>query len=90
VQNLLIGSPADRARFGPTMKIIGVNGLKWSGPRLLEALVKSQDRRPINLLVEDGDELRTIQLHYYEGPRYWNLVRQQGEPDLLLKILEKK
>lgn len=90
VQNLLIGSPADRARLGPAMKVIGVNGRKWSGSRLVEALIQSQDQRPIDLLVADGDELRTIQLHYYDGPRYWSLVRQEQEADLLGEILKAK
>jgi predicted metalloprotease with PDZ domain len=90
VQTLLMGSPADRARLRPAIKIIGVNGMKWSGSRLTDALVQGQDRSPIDLLVEDGDVLRTIQLHYYEGPRYWNMVRQTGEPDLLREIVKKK
>ncbi len=90
VRNVLIGSPADRARLGPDMKVIGVNGRKWSGPRLIEALIQSQDRRPIELLVANGDALRTVQLHYYDGPRYWNLVRQEQEPDMLSEILQAK
>ena len=90
VSNLLLGSPADRARLGPAMTVIGVNGRKWSGPRLIEALKQSQDQRPIELLVANGNELRTIQLHYYDGPRYWNLSRQEEAPDLLTDILKTK
>ena len=90
ISNLLLGSPADRARLGPAMKVIGVNGRKWSGARLVEALVEGQDRPPIDLLVEDGDLLRTIQLHYYGGPQYQNLVRQKDEADLLGELLKAK
>lgn len=90
VQNLLLGSPADRARFGPGMQVMGVNGRKWSGPRLIEALTQDGDQRPIDLLVADGDELRTMQLHYYDGPRYWSLVRQDDQADLIEKILTAK
>ncbi len=88
VQHLLLGSPADRARMSPRMKALGVNGRTWSGPRLVEALTHSQNGRPLSLLVAEGDELRTIQLHYHDGPRYWNLRRQPGQPDLLDEILK--
>ncbi|MCG8651244.1 MAG: hypothetical protein MI861_15505, partial [Pirellulales bacterium] len=88
VQNLLLGSPADKARLSPSLQIMGVNGRKWSGARLLEAIAEGQDQHPIELLIADGDELRTIQLHYYDGPRYWNLVRDRTQPDLLNQILK--
>ncbi len=88
VQDLLLGSPADRARLGPGMKVLGVNGHKWKGSRLTAELVERQDGRPIELLVEDGGELRTIQLHYRGGPRYWTLRQRENEPDLLEAILQ--
>ena len=67
-----------------------VNGQKWSGPRLIHAINDNRNERPIELLIADGDDLRTIQLQYYDGPRYWNLVRQEDEPDLLKEILTAK
>ena len=47
VRSLLLESPADRARLRPGMKILGVNGRTWSGPRLIEAIEKESPVGPM-------------------------------------------
>jgi predicted metalloprotease with PDZ domain len=90
VRRVLLGTPADQARLAPTVEIIGVGNHKWSGKRLLDAVEKSSDRTPIELLITSGDEIRTLQLHYFDGLRYWNLNRDETKPDLLADILKAK
>ena len=90
VQRVLLGSPADQARFAPSIEIIGVGGRKWSGERLREAVRDSADRQPIELLVTNGDRLRDVQIQYYDGLRYWTLNRDEDQPDLLAEILRPK
>ena len=90
VKRVRLGSAADRARLAPTVKIIGVNDRTWSGERLTEAVRQSSDRRPIDLLVTNGEHLLTLQVQYYDGLRYWNLMRDEQQPDLLTEILKAK
>lgn len=90
VQRVLLGTPADQARLAPTAEIIGVGKHKWSGKRLTDAVQKSSDRTPIELLITSGDELRTLQIHYYDGLRYWNLNRDETVSDLLAEIVKAK
>jgi predicted metalloprotease with PDZ domain len=88
VADLLLDSPADRARLSPGMRILGVNDRTWSPENLAEALATSRDQRPIELLIADADVLRTIQLHYYDGPKFWTLEKpDDAAHDLLLRIL---
>jgi predicted metalloprotease with PDZ domain len=88
VRNLLLGSPADDARLMPDMKIIGIGSYVWSPLRLSQAIDEAKGGKPIELKVVDGDEVRSIQLHYHDGRRWLNLVRQDGAPDLLSEILK--
>lgn len=88
VTDILLGSAADDAKLGPGMKIVGVNGRTWSARELLRAIVKSSDGIPMKLLVSHGDELRNVQIQYYDGPRYLALTRDDTRADLLREILE--
>ncbi|XZE54301.1 hypothetical protein SH139x_000258 [Planctomycetaceae bacterium SH139] len=88
VRDLLLGSPADKARLRPDMRIIAVADRKWSTGNLEAAIVEAQQGTPIELHVLVGEQFKTIQLHYYAGPRAWNLVRDEERPDLLEAILQ--
>jgi predicted metalloprotease with PDZ domain len=82
-----LGSPADRAKFGPGTKIVGVNDHRWSRSVLDEAIENSADNPFINLLIEDGELLKLVQIQYDGGPKYLSFVRTDGKDDLLEKIL---
>lgn len=86
VQDILLGSPADQARLMPGMKIIGVGKNVWTPSRFSEALEEANGGSPIELKIIDGDEIKTIEINYHDGPRWLNLVRQNGSPDLLSEI----
>ena len=84
------GMPADKSGVAPGMKLVAVNGKKFSTNRLRDALADSIARKNVELLFEEGDELRTISIPYAEGLRYLELVRLDGKPDVLGDILKSR
>jgi len=81
------GSPADKAGLAPTMKVIGVNGRLWSMDGFKEAL---KCQRPMDLLVAQGLELKTIHVEYREGEKFPTLEAIPGATDLLSAIASPK
>ena len=83
------GGPAARAGVGPNMKLLAVDGRKYS-PEVLDAAVSAAhiSKRPIELLVANGDTFETVSVAYFDGPRWPHLVRMEDRADLLSKILE--
>lgn len=88
ITDVRLNSAADRAKLGPGMKLIGIGERKWNRELLEEAVQKSANSPAIDLLVEDGNTLRSIQLQYFDGPRYLMLSRDESKVDLLEKILK--
>ena len=70
------------------MTITGVNGRKWSGQRLRDAIADSVVARKVELLILDGESFRTVPLDYSEGAKYLELVRTTDQPDTLAAILK--
>ena len=80
--------PAARAGAGPGMKLIAVNGRKYSAAVLDAAIAAAHESHlPIELLVESGDDYRTLAAAYFDGPRYPHLKRIEGRPDTLSEVL---
>jgi predicted metalloprotease with PDZ domain len=87
--DVIVGSPAFKAGIGPGMKLIAVNGRKWSSSRLNAALLASRTgKQPIELVVENAHHFKTYSIEYHEGPRYPHLERVADKPDLLGDILK--
>jgi predicted metalloprotease with PDZ domain len=82
------GLPADRAGLAPGMKVIGVNGKKFSLNRLRDAIADSVTRKKVELLLEDGEDFRTVVVPYADGLRYLELERVATRPDVLGEILK--
>ena len=79
---------AARAGVGPGMKLLAVNGRKYSADALDAAMVAAQaSSKPIELLIESGDYFRVISVAYTGGPRWPHLKRIEGHPDLLSETL---
>jgi len=79
---------AAKAGVGPGMKLIAVNGKKYTDDVLDAAIVAAQkSRQPIELLVENADFFKTFKVEYYDGPRFPHLVRVDGKPDGLSQVL---
>jgi predicted metalloprotease with PDZ domain len=88
IADVVPGLPAARAGVAPGMKLIAVNGRRWTPDRLREALKASRgNATPIELLVENGDYFRTARLDYHGGERYPHLERDPARPDLLTAII---
>jgi predicted metalloprotease with PDZ domain len=89
VRDVIPGSPAYAAGLGPGMKLIAVNGRKWSKDVVRAALRGAvQSQQPIALLAENGEYYSTYQVNCQEGDVYPHLVRIEGLPNLLDEIIK--
>ena len=81
------GMSAAQAGIGPGMKLIAVNGRKYS-PEVLRDTLKAGKggTAPLDLLIENTDYYRIYKLDYHGGDRYPHLVRDDSRPDLLSEI----
>jgi predicted metalloprotease with PDZ domain len=88
MNDVIVGSPAYQAGIGPGMKLIAVNGRKWTPPVLRAALKAAQGTvAPIELLVENAQFFQTYSISYHEGEKNPHLERVSGQPDLLTALL---
>jgi predicted metalloprotease with PDZ domain len=84
------GSPADKAGVAASMKLLAVNGRRWS-PEILRAAIKaaaSEKSTETELLLENNEFFRTCKVDYHEGEKYPLLQRIASQPDLLSQILK--
>jgi predicted metalloprotease with PDZ domain len=83
--------PAAKAGIGPGMKLIAVNGRRFSAEILRDALKSAKSgTAPIALLVENTEYYKTYNIDYHAGEKYPHLVRDESKPDLLSEILKAK
>jgi predicted metalloprotease with PDZ domain len=89
ITDVLPGSPADRAGVGSAMKLVAVNGRRWTPEILREAVKEAKtNSAPVELLVENDDYFKTCRLTYHDGEKYPCLERDAARPDLLSEILK--
>ena len=89
VVDVVPNSPAGRAEVGPDMKLVGVNGRRWSAETLRGLVAGTKtNSAPIELLVENTDLLKTCKVAYREGEKYPVLERDPRKTDLLSEILK--
>jgi predicted metalloprotease with PDZ domain len=89
VADVLVGSPADKAGFGPGMDIVAVNGRKFDPALLKDAIDRSKtDTKPIEFIVSNTSYFRVLHVDYHGGQRYPYLEQVKGEPDMLARILQ--
>ncbi len=82
---------AAKAGIGPGMKVIAVNGRRFSPDILRDAIKAAKGGTgTIDLLVENDDYYKTYKLDYHGGEMYPHLVRDNSKPDLLSEILKAK
>jgi predicted metalloprotease with PDZ domain len=87
--DVIPGSPAYQAGAGAGMKLIAVNGRKYSKDIMRTALHASlNSQQPIALLVENGEYYSTFQVNYHNGNHYPHLLRNEGQPNLLDEIIK--
>jgi len=86
--DVIVGSPAYQSGIGPGMKLIAVNGQKWTPSVLRSALKAAQGTaQPIDLLIENAQFYRTYSVNYHEGEKNPHLERVASQPDLLGAML---
>ncbi|HSP95068.1 MAG TPA: hypothetical protein VLU06_10985, partial [Thermoanaerobaculia bacterium] len=74
------------AGVGPGMRLVAVNGRRWN-PVVLRDAIKRSTSRAVELLVENGEFLKTYRLDYAGPERYPHLERDKARPDLLSSII---
>jgi predicted metalloprotease with PDZ domain len=85
------GMPAAKAGIGPGMKLVAVNGHRFSVENLSGALkIGKNSADPLELLVENTDYYKIYKLDYHGGEKYPHLVRDESKPDVLSKIIAPK
>ena len=83
--------PAAKAGIGPGMKIVAVNGRRFSADVWHDAIHAAKTSpSPIELIVENTDYFRVVKLDYHGGEKYPHLVRDEAKPDLLTEIYKAK
>ncbi|WP_416305397.1 M61 family metallopeptidase [Neptunicella sp. SCSIO 80796] len=88
LKDVLWDSPAFNAGLSPSMTIIAVNGEEFDGDMLKDAVTAAKDsKKPIELLVKDFNQYRTIKIDYHGGLQYPHLVRIEDKPDYLSQVL---
>jgi predicted metalloprotease with PDZ domain len=82
------GLPAAKAGIGPGMKIVAVNGRRYTTAVFFDALRATAKSVPMELLVENTDYFKTYKLDYFGGEKYPHLVRNESKPDMLSEIIK--
>ena len=85
------GMSAAKAGIGPGMKVIAVNGRRFSPDVLSDALkINKGTSNPLELLIENTEYYKTYRLDYHDGSKYPHLVRDESQPDVLSDILKSR
>jgi predicted metalloprotease with PDZ domain len=83
------GMPAAKAGIGPGMRVVAVNGRRFSADVLRDALIAgTSGSAPLALLVENTEYFKTYSLDYHGGEKYPHLVRDDSKPDVLSDIIK--
>jgi predicted metalloprotease with PDZ domain len=89
IQDVLVGSPADKAKLGPGMQIVAVNGRQFAPQLLSDAIRDAQgNTNPISLIVVNTGVYRVLRIDYHDGLKFPHLQRVDGTPDRLDDILK--
>ena len=91
INDVLPASPAGKSGLIPGMKLIAVNGRKWSSDGLHQAIKGSKvSTTPLEFITESGSFVKLFKVDYHGGERYPRLTRIEGTPDRLTEILAAK
>jgi len=91
VRDTVEGMIAAKAGIGPGMRIVAVNGRRFSADVWRDAIRAAKSSpSPIELIIENTDYFRVVKLDYHGGEKYPHLVRDESKPDLLTEIYRAK
>jgi predicted metalloprotease with PDZ domain len=87
IRDVIPGMPAAAAGVGPGMRLVAVNGRRYSEKVLRDALRAARGGKdPIELLVANVEIYKTCGVDYHGGERYPHLERDASRRDLLSAI----
>ncbi len=86
IKQVLPGSPADRARLAPGMRVTRIGGKPMSVASVDQALADSTTSGAVALRCQSGTHAHEVSLAYAGGPRYFALERIASSPDLLAAV----
>jgi predicted metalloprotease with PDZ domain len=88
ITDVVFGGPALDAGLAPGMKILALNGRKWSTDVAQDEVTASKTTTdPMEIIAEQAAHLRVFRVHYHGGARYAHLVRIPDTPDVLSTII---
>ena len=90
VVDVLWDGPAFKAGLSPGMKVIAVNGKEYSSDAIKDAVAAAakDKNQPVELLVKNFDEYKTLRIDYHDGLKYPHLERIEGKADRLSELLK--
>jgi predicted metalloprotease with PDZ domain len=83
LRDVVPGTPAARAGLAPGLRLVAVNGRRFTKDVLRDALAATAQGGPLELLAENNDYFKTYRVEYDGGPRYPHLARDESRPDTL-------
>ncbi len=90
VQDVIPESPAAKAGLGPGMKLVAVNGRKFTPDLLRSTVAATRTGGKLDLLIENGDFFNTHAVDYHDGAKYPRLDRTMAEPDRIGDVLKSR
>lgn len=90
IVDVLWDGPAFKAGLSPGMKVIAVNGKEYSSDAIKDAVTAAakDKNQPVELLVKNFDEYKTLRVDYHDGLKYPHLERIEGKADRLSELLK--
>src|SRR5205807_1353830 len=89
VRDVIVNSPAWKANIAPGMELVAVNGRKFNGDILKDALKAGKTSgSDLELLVANGDFIKAVTVTYHDGEKYPHLVRDESKSDILSEIIK--
>jgi predicted metalloprotease with PDZ domain len=91
IVDIVMAGPAGKAGISPATKIVAVDGRQFTTTILREAIGKAvTDKKPLELLIKNGEYYKTYSVDYHGGEKYPHLVRVESMPDLVTEIIAAK
>ncbi|WP_426700075.1 M61 family metallopeptidase [Rhodanobacter sp. Col0626] len=88
VNDVRWNGPAFKARVSTGATLVAVNGQTYTSDVLKDAITAARDSKsPIQLLLKYQGEYRNVPVDYHGGLQYPHLVRVEGTPDYLSRIM---
>ncbi|MGH9495398.1 MAG: M61 family metallopeptidase [Candidatus Sulfotelmatobacter sp.] len=88
-EDVIVGSPAYQSGIGPGMKLVAVDGRRWTPEILHDAIKEARgSAKSIDLLVENAQFFKTYSISYHDGEKQPHLERVSDQPDILGDILK--